>query len=85
MEKEALQSASFKTKTKVKIPEGAEVTKKDIRMSVEEIENGFIVEKNYDINYTLNGDSKYEYFTKRWFSKKNPLKIENEKAFADNF
>ena len=77
---EILKSAEFEGKQKFKLPEGAEVTKKVVRMTVEEIENGFVIRKSFDITYTnAMGESKYDYVTKKWFSKKNPIKIETPK------
>jgi len=77
---EVLKSAEFEGKTTFKLPEGTTIVKKTIRLTVEEIENGFIIRKSFDINYTnAEGESKYEYITKKWFSKKNPIKIEESK------
>ncbi len=78
---EAIQNAEFKSKESFKLPAGAEIIKKDFRISIEEIENGFIVRKSYDIQYNnIEGGKDYAYFTKTYYSKENPmtLKIEDK-------
>lgn len=89
MAKDLIKSASFQSKTNVNLPEGAEIIKKDISVRVEEIENGFIVSKSYDIKYSVEGESNYEYFTKQWYTEENPLdvddNIEEELSLADKF
>lgn len=85
---EDIKNASFESKTKTKIPKGAEITREDISIRVKEIENGFIISKTYDIRYKHpnSDDTGYEYFTKEWYSKTNPLKInlpKETKSLAD--
>ena len=82
---DVIKNASFKEKTKVKIPKN--ITKKDVSVNVREIENGFIIEKNYEIEYTEKGGSRYKYFTKTWFVEDNPLEIsvDEPKELSDNF
>jgi len=86
-----LKSASFSGKTEFNLPEGATIIKKDYSVRVEEIENGFIISKSYDIKYQIlgNDDTSYEYFTKQWYSKENPLadtmEEEDEPSLADKF
>ncbi|ALN97140.1 hypothetical protein [Flavobacterium phage FpV4] len=82
----AIESAEFEGKREFKLPEGATVIKNSHTISVREIENGFILRKSYDIKWTLGDDSNYEYFSKEWWSKENPLKItmpKEEKSLAD--
>ena len=82
----SIDSAEFEGKKQFKLPEEAIVIKNSHTISVKEIENGFILRKSYDIKYTLGTDNNYEYFTKEWWSKKNPLKItmpKEEKSLAD--
>lgn len=68
------------------IPEGAEILKKDTRVSVEEIENGFIVCKTSDIKYQIEERTDWAYITKKYYSKKNPLEIKiNNKSLSDDF
>lgn len=85
MEKEI----SFESKENGKIPEGATILKNTHRISVEEIENGFVIRKNYDVQFKIGDDKDYLYFTKKWFSKTNPLQMkvdkEGEKYLSDNF
>ena len=71
-----LKEASFESKKEVTIPADAQITKKSYRMNVEEIENGFILSKSWDIEYVnAAGESKYEYFTQRWHTKDNPMTV----------
>lgn len=72
---EKISSASFQGKSKFTLPKGAKIIKKDHSVRVEEIENGFIISKSYDIKYQIEDRNEYEYFTKQWFSKDNPLEI----------
>ena len=50
-------------------------TGKEKRVSVEEIENGYLVVQNIEWKETMkDGHTEWKYDTKRWFSKTNPLK-----------
>jgi len=89
-----IKSATFKSKAGFKLPKGVTVTKKDVTVTVEEIENGYIINKSYDIKWSKESDegeinTGYEYFTKKWFSEKNPISIdeefEDEISLADKF
>ena len=85
---DVITSAEFEGKREFKLPEGATIIKKSSNVSVEEIENGFILRKSYDIQWCTAeapGDTKYDYFTKKWYSKENPIKITmpKEKSLAD--
>lgn len=86
---EELTRASFKKKEVDSIPEGAKTLSKDVSLSVEEIENGYLVLKSTEIKYQYDGRTDYSYNTKKWFSKDNPLEIDMEaiedKSLADNF
>ena len=80
---EGLKNASFEGKTKFKLPKGATVTKKDISIRVKEIENGFVITKSYDISWSKENkegevNTGYEYFSKEWYAKENPIKIDEE-------
>lgn len=84
----ALSNVELEGKKTFKLPEGATIIKQSENISVKEIENGFVLRKTYDIQYSPVGDSentKYEYFSKEWFSKENPIKITmpKEKSLAD--
>lgn len=89
MAKDLISSASFEKKAEVNLPEDAEILKKDVSVRVEEIENGFIVSKAYDIKYRLGDETNYEYYTKRWYTEENPIDIdddiEDELSLADKF
>lgn len=85
----AFKNASFKGKEKNQLPEGAEIIKKDVSLTVEEIENGYLIVKSYDIRYKLKDTIHYEYVTKKWYTKNNPMTIDlkavKEKPLADKF
>lgn len=88
MESKALSNVELEGKKTFKLPEGATIIKQSENISVKEIENGFVLRKSYDIQYSPAGDSentKYEYYSKEWFSKENPIKITmpKEKSLAD--
>lgn len=75
-----------------KMPKGAKILNKNTRIEVEEIENGFLISKCFDIKYEYeSGTDKevrtdYLYYTKKWFSKTDPLEIKiDEKSLADSF
>jgi hypothetical protein len=74
-EKLMATEVSFEGKDKTKVPEGAEVIKKSVNISVKEIENGFIIRKNYDIKYVLGDNTDYLYFSKEVYAEENPIKI----------
>lgn len=83
---ELLKSARLEAKKEFKLPKGATIIKKDVTLSVEEIENGFLLRKSYDIKWSnAEGDNNYEYFTKSWFSEENPITVNmpEEKSLAD--
>lgn len=80
-----LNRAIFKSKDSSKMPDDCEILKKETRIEVEEIENGFLVVKSAEVKYIdENGDVQWCYPCKKYFSKTNPLKIE-EKSLADKF
>jgi hypothetical protein len=81
----AKNEISMTSKKEFTLPKGAKIISKECRISVEEIENGFLLRKSYDIRYSLEGDTNYEYFTKVWFSEENPIEIKeikNTKSIA---
>ena len=74
---EALSRASFKSKEVDNIPKGAKILSKDVSITVEEIENGFLICKSSDVKYEgKNGNTEYSYNTKKYFAKENPLDID---------
>ncbi len=80
-----LSRATFRSKEENKVPSGCKILKKETRLEVEEIENGFLVVKSADVKYLdENGNTQWCYPCKKYFSKTNPLKIE-EKSLADKF
>lgn len=87
METTKLKSASFEPKKVLKLPKGAEIIYKEIRFTVEEIENGYIIRKSCDIKWKSKDDNetKYDYITKSWYSEKNPLSIDESLSLADKF
>lgn len=86
---EALSRASFKKKEINNIPKGAKVLNKEVSISVEEIENGFLISKSVEVKYEIEKRTDYSYYTKKYFAKENPLEIDmdsfEEKTLADNF
>lgn len=86
----SLRSTTIDTKSKEEqIPAGSVITKKDINIRVEEIENGFIVSKEFEIRYRA-PKSNYDdscYYTKKWYSETNPLelKTQDNKSLAEAF
>jgi len=87
MEEKLTSEASFESKKSFQLPEGAEVISESKRITVREIENGFVLNMSCDLKYKRSGEegTQYEYYTKEWFSKDNPLKITmpKEKSLAD--
>jgi len=84
---DSIKSATLEPKKTFKLPKGAEIIKKEVRITVEEIENGFLLRKNYDIKWKSGEDedsrTEYEYFTKVWFSPTNPITYKEPKNLAD--
>lgn len=79
-----LKSATFKSKNDSKLPAGAKILNNEIRIEVEEIENGYIIEKRQDIKFSVGGNVDWKYLVEKHYSKDNPLKIETEeKSLAD--
>lgn len=81
-------STSTRQEKQKKVPKGAEILSKEIRTSVKEIENGFIVSKNYDVTFKEDGKdhSDYAYWTDEYYSETDPLTIDiNDAALADKF
>ena len=86
-----LRTSSVSTTEEIKkkeVPKGAIITSKTVRTETEQIENGWILSKNYDISYKLKGDDNhgYAYYTKKWFTKDDPLEVKlTDKSLADEF
>ena len=86
METPKLKSASFEPKKVLKLPKGAEIISKEVKFTVEEIENGYIIRKSYDIKWKKDDDgTNYDYITKSWYSEKNPISIDEDLTLADKF
>lgn len=67
----------------VNFSKGEDGKKQEIRVSVEEIKNGFLITKN-----TEGKDAKgnWQYLTEKWYSDTNPLSINTDnKPLADLF
>lgn len=87
---EGKKRLSIESKATFSLPEGATILKKDVDMTVEEIENGYIIIKRFEIKYQIaGGDTDWQYFTKKWFTKDNPVEIDESVAedidLADKF
>ncbi len=73
------------------VPKGAEIISSTIRTNTEEIENGFLITKSFDVRYKPPGagkdaSSEYAYYSKKWYSKVDPLTITvNDKSLAEAF
>ena len=84
-----IETTTVSTKSKkFTLPTGGEIVKNDKRMRVEEIENGFLICNSYEIKWRdAEGESHYEYFDKKWYSKDNPVTIKQPKdvSLADYF
>lgn len=83
-----ISQTTVESKKKFSLPEGAEVIKKEVNIRVEEIENGFIVRKGYEIHWQdIAGEKHWDNFDKKWYSKTNPITISTPKDMnlSDNF
>ena len=85
MKRESINEVSLEKKKSFTLPEGATIISQSERVTVREIENGFIMSKSFDIKYQVGDDNNYEYYTKEWFSKDNPVQITmpKEKSLAE--
>jgi len=70
-----------------KPPKGAKIEEQTIRTETEEIENGWILSKNYDGRWKDDkGDTHYFYYSEKYYSKENPIEVKvKDKALADKF
>lgn len=67
-------------------PAGAKILTKTVRTETEQIENGWLISKNFDISYEIKGDKRWTYYHKKWYSKDNPLEIKlTDASLADEF
>lgn len=92
---EVQQTESISKRSKegvTKIPDGATILRKSVNTSVEEIENGFITTKSWDIKYEIKKEGEddtrtdYVYFSKKWYTKEDPLVLKvTNKSLADAF
>lgn len=84
-----LKSAEYREKDKTTIPIDAKILKKSTRISVEEIENGFILVKSIEVEYEVDEENHWKEISKKYFSKTNPLDIDinpiGEKSLAEKF
>lgn len=82
-----LESAEYIEKNKTSIPIDAKILKKSTRISVEEIENGFVLTKMIEVCYEVDGKEDWTHLSKKYFSKSNPLDIDindiGEKSLAE--
>lgn len=72
---EKLSRATFKQKEVNNIPKGVKILSKDVSVTVEEIENGYLVSKSTEVKYEYEKKTDYSYNTKKYYSKENPLDI----------
>lgn len=80
-------TVSMSTETKKKeVPKGAKILSRTVRTETEEIENGWLISKNFDISFEVNGNRDWAYYTKKWYTKNDPLTVKvNDKSLADEF
>lgn len=92
--KSAKKSSSTTLTTKIKEqkepPAGSTITEETVRIETEEIENGWLISKHFEGRYTPKGSTdgygNWYNYTKRWFSKTDPLTVKvNDKELADEF
>ncbi len=79
-------SIEFKGKKEFVLPKGGKIVKKECRVSVEEIKNGFLVTKNWEIQWkNSKEESQWDYHDEKWFSETNILenKINEELSLID--
>lgn len=94
----ALQDAKKKTSVttrtsieetkKQEVPKGATIISSDITTETEQIENGWLVTKRYEIRYRMkeSDSNDYAYYTKKWYSEEDPLTINvTDKSLAEAF
>jgi hypothetical protein len=85
------ESVTVRTTTEERMekrpPKGATIVSKSETTSSEQIENGWLITKSYDISYKLNKESgtDYCYYTKKWYSKDDPMMNNKGKALYDLF
>ena len=73
---------------KKEVPKGATIVRKSVRTETEQIENGWLISKNYDIQYKMKSDgyTEYAYYTKKWYTKDDPLEVKlTDASLADEF
>lgn len=69
-----------------KIPVDAEIINKRTEIIVEEIENGFLLTKSYELEYEVDGNRDWRNYSKKYFSEINPFDVDLEEKFlADKF
>lgn len=76
-----LRNASFKTKKVQSVPTGAKIVSKETSVEVEEIENGFLINKRTEVTYKMKDQGYNDYMSiqKKYFSTTNPLQMDLEK------
>ena len=62
------------------LPEGAKVTSVNKRISVDEIENGYVVTEDVETNYEMRNDegevdNRYHWHCKKYFSEQKPFEV----------
>ena len=65
-------SFEFRSMKKFVLPKGAKIEHKDCRITVEEISNGFMITKAWDISYTdSKGERRWENYDEKAYTKTN--------------
>lgn len=72
-----------KPDNKPKVPYGATIISNKVLYTVVKIENGYLLTKNYDIEYQIEDRIKYLNYNKQWYSKTNPIAIKEPNLQED--
>lgn len=65
-------SFEFKSKKEFILPKGSTIVSKNCRVTVEEISNGFLIIKSWEISYMDSKKEKHwDYFDQKYYSKEN--------------
>lgn len=80
------------SKENKELPTGAKILSKESRITIEQIENGYLICKSTDVRYTLGSGkethTEYAYITKKMYSETDPFELKlntKNKALSDIF
>ena len=84
-------SITEENKKNDKPPKGADIIEETIRITTEQIENGYLITKNFSGRYKEKGSNadsygRYYDYNLKWYSEDDPLTITlNDKSLAESF